>query len=394
MKNSEYRIDINKWYYGICSIFFIILLFPQVRLFFNDAGIRWVYILIFSGVLSYILVPFAESISFRKDFIDIPNEFRKIHSRATPLLGGFAVYIAFLASLGLNNIFSPQVLAIIMSVTLIMVSGIIDIKFKLKAVYRLIVQIIAVSIVVSSGIVLTIFPQNTLLWYLNIPFTFLWIIGLTNAMNFFDGMDGLAAGLSIIISFFLCILAYQNSQPFLGWIAIAIIGACLGFLPYNLKESGSASIFLGDSGSNFLGFTLACMAIQVDWSEKNTMVSVIAPILIFSILIYDMAYITVERFVSGKVSNFREWVEYVGKDHLHHRMDALFKGKRKTVFFIFLLNIALGCSALVMRNADNFDLFILIFQGAVFLVVITVLERLGNKVRQNPESLNTENEKK
>ncbi len=382
MDKKNYSIDNSRWLYGISFAVFLLLIVPQVRFFFTDLGIRWIYILIFSAALSYILVPLAEIVAYRNSFVDIPDEARKIHKNATPLLGGVAVYMAILASLALNNIFSFELLAVIAGGTLIMISGLLDIKLKIRALYRLIVQLIAVVIVIYSGVVLTIFPQHTLLWYLNIPFTFLWIIGLTNSMNFFDGMDGLAAGLSVVISFFIGILAYQNSQPFLGWIATAVIGACLGFFPYNFKMKKDASIFLGDCGSNFLGFVLACMAIQVDWSEKNTIVSVIAPMLIFSILIYDMLYITVERFVSGKVSNFTEWIEYVGKDHLHHRMDALFNSKRKTVLFIFLFNIGMGCSALAMRNSDNFDSLILVFQGVVFLVLITVLERLGNKARQ------------
>ncbi|RMF96764.1 MAG: undecaprenyl/decaprenyl-phosphate alpha-N-acetylglucosaminyl 1-phosphate transferase [Candidatus Schekmanbacteria bacterium] len=372
----------NKGLFGTFTIVLLFLLIPKIRFFFNSTGIRWIYILLVSLISSYLLTPIASSISYKKNFLDIPNETRKIHSQATPLLGGFAVYLAFLASLSLNNIFSPDLVAIISSVTLIMLSGLFDIKYHLPASVRLFIQLLAVAIVIYAGVILKLFPKDSFLWYFNIPLTILWIVGITNSMNFFDGMDGLAAGLSIIISAFLGFLAFQNSQPFLGWVAIAMIGGCLGFLPYNFRLREDASIFLGDSGSNFLGFTLACMAIQGDWSENSTIVSIVAPLFIFSILIYDMIYITVERIISGKVTNFKEWIEYVGKDHLHHRMNALLTDRRKTVLFIYLINIAMGCSALALRNADNFDLIILVFQGIVFLIIITILERLGNKLRE------------
>jgi UDP-GlcNAc:undecaprenyl-phosphate GlcNAc-1-phosphate transferase len=113
-------------------------------------------------------------------------------------------------------------------------------------------------------------------------------VGITNAMNFIDGMDGLAAGLSAIIALFMGIVAFQTRQPILGWIAIAMLGSCMGFLPYNFRANKPASIFLGDTGSIFLGFVLSSLAVIGEWADNNPIVSFTAPLLIFWVLIFDM----------------------------------------------------------------------------------------------------------
>jgi UDP-N-acetylmuramyl pentapeptide phosphotransferase/UDP-N-acetylglucosamine-1-phosphate transferase len=130
-----------------------------------------------------------------------------------------------------------------------------------------------------------------------------------------------------LISFFLGVVAFQTAQPFLGWIAVAMLGGCLGFLPFNLRSKKSAAIFLGDAGSIVIGFILACLAVYGDWSESSPVVALVSPVLIFWILIFDMVHITVDRILTGKVTNFKQWIEYVGKDHLHHRL-AREKAKR------------------------------------------------------------------
>ncbi len=210
--------------------------------------------------------------------------------------------------------------------------------------------------------------------------TVLWIIGITNAMNFFDGMDGLAAGLSAIISFFLGVVAFQTGQPFLGWVAVAMMGSCLGFLPYNFRLKGKAFIFLGDAGSTVIGFILACVAVYGDWSESSPVVALASPLLIFWIMIFDMVHITMDRILTGKVTNFRQWIDYVGQDHLHHRLAAVLGGKRKSVLFIYLMSLCLGTSAVVLRHARPVDAILLLMQATILVVLITILERRGRSM--------------
>jgi len=203
-------------------------------------------------------------------------------------------------------------------------------------------------------------------------------------MNFFDGMDGLATGLSAIMATFIGIVAFQTNQPFMGWMAIAILGSCLGFFPFNFRLRNPALIFLGDAGSTFLGFMLAGLAIQGYWSDSSRIVSFVNPVLIFWVLIFDMIYITVERVLSGKVRTVKEWIDYVGTDHLHHRLRALLGNKWKPVVTIFLFSTILGLSSIALRNARMIDSVLLVVQASLISIVFSVLEYVG---RRNNDSL-------
>jgi UDP-GlcNAc:undecaprenyl-phosphate GlcNAc-1-phosphate transferase len=314
-------------------------------------------------------------IANRAGILDMPIG-SKFHSRPTPLLGGLSVYIGFIIPLFIINDIDK---GIILGGTLIMIIGLLDDIKEISSIYKLIFQIIATLIILNSGISLILF-KGFVGRILNITLTFLWVIGITNAMNFFDGMDGLAAGLGIITSLFLLIISIQSNQIDIGSISLAMIGALLGFLPYNFKIKSPAEIFLGDAGSTFVGFILASLAIKGEWSDNDPIISISAPVLIFSIYIYDMIHITISRIFTNRVKSFKEWLDYRGRDHLHHRFEALFRGKKKSVLFIYLLSFSMGISAIVLKNASRIDSFLLIFQAIIIFIGVTILEREGNKV--------------
>lgn len=175
------------------------------------------------------------------------------------------------------------------------------------------------------------------------------------------------------------IVAFQTDQPFMGWIAIAMLGSCLGFLPFNLELKNPASIYLGDTGSTFVGFILAALAIKGNWAENSRIVSFSAPVLIFWVLIFDMTYITVERIVTGKVKSIREWIDYVGTDHLHHRLYALLGDRRKAVFSIYFLCATFGISAIALRYARPIDGILLVIQAFLITVIVSIVEYSGRK---------------
>jgi UDP-GlcNAc:undecaprenyl-phosphate GlcNAc-1-phosphate transferase len=354
----------------------VLLLLPTIRFQFLETGFRWLYIFLFSFSVTYALTPFVRSIAIKRNVLDRPNE-RKIHLVPTPLLGGLAVYLGILGSIGANAIMSEGMVAILLAGTLMMVLGLIDDVKGLSAGVRLCVQLLAMAIVMLSGKVLTLFPAGLIGSSLNVVLTVLWIIGITNALNFFDGMDGLATGLTAIIAFFLGAVAFQTHQPLLGWFAVAIVGSCLGFLPYNFRPNQPATIFLGDTGSSFLGFILACLAVKGNWAEGNPIVSLSNPILIFGVLIYDMVHITAARIITGKVASFRSWIEYVGKDHLHHRLATLLGTKKGSVFLIYLLSVCLGLGAIMLRNARTVDALLLLVQATIIVIVLSILEQKG-----------------
>ena len=359
------------------------LLLPPVQTRFYTVGFRWLYLLLVSYLVATTMTPLIRRLAVRVGAVDHPSS-RKIHESTTPLLGGVAVYLAFLIAILANTaglaaplVLNEGMLGVLAGGTLLLLVGVRDDIRHVPATAKLVVQLLAATIVIWAGKLLTFFPHG--LWgdTLNVLLTVLWIVGITNAFNFFDGMDGLATGLAIITAFFLGVVAFQTNQPTLGWVAVALVGAGLGFLPYNFRPKASATIFLGDAGSTFLGFTLACLAVKGNWADQNPIVSVSTPILIFGILIYDMVHTTVQRIYLGKVRTVKGYLEYVGKDHMHHRLERVLGSRTETVFIIFLLSIALGLAGVVLRNARTVDALFLLLQATIIVVVVSILERRG-----------------
>ncbi len=383
MKNKFNLKGKNLYFYAGVLIVSAILFLPWTRDFFLMTGWRWLYILLISFVLSFCLTPVCGWIAVRNNILDRPNA-RKLHQDATPLLGGVAVFSAFLIAIIANGIFSTKLGVILIAAAVLCAVGVADDVREVPAGLKLLVQISAAAGVMSFGIILNVVPDSLgmLAGITNILLTLLWIVGITNAMNFFDGMDGLAIGLSGLIAFFLGVVAFQTAQPFLGWVSVALVGSCLGFLPFNFRYKKSAVIFLGDAGSTVLGFILACVAVYGKWSENDPVVAIVSPVLIFWILIFDMVHITVDRIIRGKVVTFRDWIDYVGKDHLHHRIGFVLGDKQKSVLFLYFLSFCLGTSAIVLRNATPLDALLLIFQAVIMMLLITVLERRGRSLSE------------
>ncbi|ODS32130.1 MAG: putative glycosyltransferase [Candidatus Scalindua rubra] len=335
LANSRIK-DIIPCKHNIVIFFiFIFFIFPGVRDWFFNLKFGWSYVLSFSFLVSYLCVPVVRRIALRLDIVDNPDR-RKIHVAPTPLLGGVAVYIAFASAIIYNNVFSLELKGVAIGATIVFIIGLID-DFKfLPAMLKLFIQVVAVSIMICYGVVVDILPN---VWWgksLEIVITIIWMLGITNSLNFFDGMDGLAAGLTVICSMFLGILAIQTNQPYLMFLSIALVGSCLGFLPFNLRYKKPAVIFLGDAGSTFMGFMLAGMVVMGGWGSQDPIKAYAMPILIMGIFIFDMTYTTIARISSKKVVDFGGWVEYAGRDHLHHRLTDLGLSAKKTVFFYLL----------------------------------------------------------
>jgi UDP-GlcNAc:undecaprenyl-phosphate/decaprenyl-phosphate GlcNAc-1-phosphate transferase len=356
----------------------VALAVPTVRGLFVFEGLRWLYILLFAFLGAGALTPVMVHLGHQWGLVDQPSD-RKIHVHPTPRLGGVAVYLGFLGSVLLNSILPDWMIAILAAGSLLLIVGVIDDVWELPASSKLVAQLVAAGIVVATGKVLTLFPSGPIGDVANVLLTLLWIVGITNAFNFFDGMDGLATGLAILIAGFMAAVAFETNQPGLGWLAIAIIGAGVGFLPYNFRGHKPAVIFLGDGGATFLGFTLACLAVKGNWADHSPIVSFSNPLLIFGVLIYDMIHITVERVATGKVRSIKEWLDYVGKDHLHHRLERALGSRQASVAMICLMTICLGLAALALRDAGTTEAVLLLVQACLIVVMITILEWSGRQ---------------
>jgi UDP-GlcNAc:undecaprenyl-phosphate/decaprenyl-phosphate GlcNAc-1-phosphate transferase len=333
-------------------------------------------IFLISFIGSVVFTRIAMTLSEKLGILDHPDP-RKIHSKAMPLLGGAAIFCSYMAALLINFHFSWKLKGVVIASTLIFLTGIIDDIKDVPAGARLLTQIAASCILIYFGVHLKVIPNTVpLYWYMNAVITVVWVVGITNAVNFIDGVDGMAAGVALIASGTFFVIAYQTGQSYFAFLNIALAGSCLGFLFYNLPP---ARIFLGDSGSGLLGFSLASFAAMGDWARDNRIVSLSIPVLVLAILIFDMAYISIARVHQGKVRNFKEWIEYVGRDHLQHRLMALGLSPVQTVFFVYLVCVIFSISAIVLKGADTFQAMMLITQCALILAVMAFLMIVGRK---------------
>ena len=333
----------------------------------------------FSFLAASFLTPLCRALALKWNILDRPD-WRKIHDQPTPLLGGVAVFVAFSLALFLNNVFLPGMKSLLLGATLIFVMGLLDDVKPIPALLKFILQVaISLVVIVAGGIHLTFFYHSTWAPFVNIPLTVLWMVGLTNAMNFFDGIDGLASTISLICALFMGILAFNTDQPALGWFAVAAVGACVGFIPHNFRLGKSALIFLGDAGSTFLGFTLAGLAVLGQWSMTSQFVSLVAPVLIFGVLIFDMVYVNVSRIKNRQAKTFTELLKCVNKDHLHHRLLFLGFARKEVVFIVATISVCFGMSALIIMDQKFIEGLLGLFQALLILGLVVTLMLKGRE---------------
>ncbi|MFH1201743.1 MAG: MraY family glycosyltransferase [Candidatus Omnitrophota bacterium] len=335
-------------------------------------------IFLFSFLVSYLATPLFIRVAGWFNFLDYPTKERSIHKRPMPILGGLVISIAFFLSVILlikDRDFRLPAKGLLLGSLIILITGLIDDKKGLSATLRLLIQLLASILVIKFGIVLTFLPNNWLglsgEWIL----TIIWIIGITNALNCLDGLDGLATGLAVITSICFFVVCYLTSQLQLAAICLALAGGCLGLLRYNFHP---AKIFLGNSGSTFLGFILACIAIMGNWAQDNV-VAITVPILILGVPIFDMTFTTIARVYTKKIKNIIEWFEYAALDHFHHRLVELGLHFRGAVLFIYSISLILGLSAVVLWQDPGFDAIMLLIQAGLVFAVISVLMVIGKR---------------
>ncbi len=323
-----------------------------------------------SFLIVLILTPIFKKLALKLNVVDYPNE-RKIHKKPVPLFGGIPVFISITL---LTFIFvkpSRELMGILIGSVIAFIDGLLDDVMELRASFRIFPQILAATICIFFGVRMTFLPHNIWGTALEFILSYLWLIGLTNAMNFFDGMDGLASSLSAVICFFLAVIGFLTNQFTLVIVSVIVMGATLSFLIYNHHP---AKIFLGDAGSEFLGFFISALAMNAEWAEKGPLFALAIPVLIFGVMIFDMIYISIKRFVKKEVRTIREWLEYTGKDHLHHRLFNLGFSQPQTVFFIVAVTICLGVSGIILRlTFSKTNAILLVLQACIILSCLSVL---------------------
>lgn len=360
----------------VLLVLLIALISPKGGTLFYVYDMRWIYIFLLSTGLALYFTPVARTIAVRMKIMDIPDQ-RKMHAEPMPRLGGLAVYIAFILTILRNLNFNNELKGIVIGGTIIFIIGLIDdIKGGISARIRLLGQILAVCVVIGFGTRVSVIPHIRGEFLIESMLTIIGIVGIINAFNYFDGLDGLAGSLGIVSSFCFFVIGLITGQKYVAWLAMAVLGSCLGFLRYNWKP---AKIFLGDSGANFIGFNLACLAIMGGGKVENPIVACCVPLLILSIYIFDMIYTTVSRIKNGSVRTIKQWLEVTGRDHLHHRLLRLNFSQVQAVLFICWLSLSLGFSAIALRKAGALESVVLLMQAIFIYMIVVVLMLAGRE---------------
>ena len=347
-----------------------------IHLFLSGVPAKWLFLFVFSFIIAFLSTKVIGRIATKLKILDHPNE-RKIHKKPIPLLGGLAIFGSYVATIIFNFNFSIELKGVVIGSSIILIIGLIDDIKHIPATWKLISQVLASSVLILYGVKLSFLPNT---WWGNageVLLTVIWVVGITNAVNFFDGMDGLATGLTAIGSLSFFIVAQITGQSYLGFLTIALAGSCLGFLKFNFRP---ASIFLGDAGSTFLGFTLAGIAVMGGWAEKNPKVALSLPIIILSVFIFDMIYITIARVWDGRVRSFKGWIEYTGKDHLHHRLVTLGFNETQTVLLIYLIAACLGLGGINLLATEELRIYLEFIQAFFIFIIIVILMITGRKL--------------
>jgi UDP-GlcNAc:undecaprenyl-phosphate GlcNAc-1-phosphate transferase len=313
------------------------------------------YMLILASALFIALgiMPLVKRAAVRWGFIDQPSA-RKVHTRPTPRLGGVAIYLACIAALLAfsGRFYVSQLVSILVGASLVSFLGVWDDRHGLRPVLKLVGQMLAAGILILSGIQVGFLPIPVL----NLLGTLLWVVGITNALNLLDNMDGLSGGVATIGCIFFLLLAAMSGQYLVGILAAALLGACLGFLYYNLNP---ANIFMGDSGSLFIGFVLAALGIKLRFPDNVAFVTWMVPVVVLGLPIFDTALVVVSR-LRRRIHPFT-----AGKDHVSHRLVRLGATQREAVLMLYLVCCALGVVAIFLTQASVLEGY---FVGALLLL--------------------------
>lgn len=315
-------------------------------------------------VISLVAVPFVAKLAVKIGAVDKPNA-RKVHTKLMPRMGGLAIYLSFFIVLFLSHNITQQHIGLFAGGTVLILVGIIDDMKDIPAKVKLLGQIAAACIVVASGVRVEFMTNFILggmfpLYIFSVPFTVVWIVAIINAVNLIDGLDGLAAGTSIIAAVTMAISGYATGQTEMASMALILIGATLGFLKYNFHP---AKIFMGDTGSMFLGYNLAVLAVM-GFTKSFTLLSLVTPILVLAIPILDTLFAIIRRKMNNKP------IFKPDKNHLHHCLLNYGFSHRDTVLVIYAVSAVLALCGLIMTYLKP-------TQGVCLLVVISVVVIYG-----------------
>lgn len=330
----------------------------------TQLAIRMLIALAVAAAVSFLTTPMVKSLAYKVGAIDIPKDERRMHKEPIPRLGGLAIFFSFLLTVLVFADIDRQIRGILLGSVIIVVLGVLDDILTLRALPKLIVQVAAAACAVHHGCVIQFFSNPNVfsdatyinLGWLSAPVTIIWIVAITNAVNFIDGLDGLAVGVSAISTASLIVIALLVQEINIAVILIALFGACLGFIPYNMNP---AKIFMGDNGSTFLGYILATLSVT-GLFKLYAIISFAVPFLILGLPIFDICFAFLRRIAKGQNPMTAD------RGHVHHRLIDMGFSQKQAVAIAYMLTAILGLAAVLLTSSGALRALILI--GAVFVV--------------------------
>ncbi|MGG1664618.1 glycosyltransferase family 4 protein [Brevibacillus sp. NRS-1366] len=326
-----------------------------------------------SLIISFVATPYVKKLAEKVGAVDAPNQ-RKVHTRIMPRMGGLAIYLGYLVAFFLFVPYSSmsEMLGIFLGSTIVMTVGMLDDKYQLSPKWKLLGQLAATAIVVIPfGLKIGVvnlpymgsidFSSGWLFW-LAIPITMFWIVGVTNAVNLIDGLDGLSAGVSAIAAGTMAVVAMLMGDYKVATYCFVLLGAILGFLYFNFHP---ARLFMGDTGSLFLGFNLAALSIM--GFKEALFVSFIIPIVVLGVPLWDTFFAIVRRIVNKKP------ISSPDKGHLHHCLLNMGLSHRATVLTIYSISIFFGTMAILLTKTTKWTTIIV-------MVVLLIGIHLGTEI--------------
>ena len=352
---------------------------------------RQVLFMIFAFIVSFAFTfattPLVRRFAFKIGAIDIPKDNRRMHKKPTPRIGGLAIIFGFTVATLCFAQPSRQLYGTLAGAAIIAVMGVIDDCKNLPAKLKFVIQIIAALVVVFAGdIKIDVFTNPNFLsdnpyWvlpeWLSVTLTVIWIVFITNAVNFIDGLDGLAAGVSAIMSISLVFISIRVGEYSIAILGIALMGSCFGFLPFNFNP---AKIFMGDTGSTFLGFMLATLSIQGVF-KSYAVISFAVPLLILGLPLFDALFAMIRRILRGQSPMTAD------RGHLHHRLVDMGFSQKHTVFILYAISGVLGITAVLLAESGVLRALLLVICVLILLLIGSMLGK-NSYVHQHQDNRN------
>ncbi|MBR4211659.1 MAG: undecaprenyl/decaprenyl-phosphate alpha-N-acetylglucosaminyl 1-phosphate transferase [Oscillibacter sp.] len=319
---------------------------------FGNALVAYVLIaLLVAMVVSFLMTPVVRSFAYKVGAIDVPRDARRMHKVPIPRLGGLAIFSGFMISTLLFVAMTPEMKSVLLGAVVIVVLGVIDDSMSLPAALKFVVQIGVALIPTLHGVTIRVFSNpnvfsDDLYWNLgslSVPLTVLWIVAVTNSVNLIDGLDGLANGVSTISATTMLVIALLLGETDVSLVLAALVGACIGFMPYNLNP---AKMFMGDTGATFLGYILATMSIQ-GLFKYYAVISFVVPFLILGLPIFDTTFAFFRRLAHGQSPMQAD------RGHIHHRLIDMGLNQKQAVATLYVISAILGLSAVVLTTGGE-----------------------------------------